>query len=235
MKIGIVGAMSEEVNYFLKNMKDIECRKIAGNDFYSGVIGETKIVVVRSGIGKVLASMTTTLLIEAFEVDYVINSGSAGSVGRLPIGDTVIADRSVYFDVDVTAFDYEFGQIPKMPLYYLAGISLLDAAKKAILETEENYHVGLIGTGDVFVHDCKKISEIKKKFPEMLCNDMEGAAVAQVAYQYQIQSLVVRLISDTAEEGASDLFADKIQDIGEKSAEFVIKVIQQLWKQLGVT
>lgn len=126
-------------------------------------------IVVRSGIGKVLASITTSLLIQQYGVNMVINTGSAGGIGEgLQVGDIVISDKVAYFDADATGFGYNPGQLPGMPLYYEASTYLRSEMVKAAKATNLNAKEGLIVTGDTFVDSPDKIKEILTNFPEAL-------------------------------------------------------------------
>lgn len=229
MKIGIIGAMAEELRLLRHDMTDCQEWTEAGATFISGKLGDKEVVVVQSGIGKVLAAVTTTLLISHYQVDLVINTGSAGGIGTgLSIGDVVIADKLAYYDADVTAFGYDMGQMAGMPLYYEAAEELVAKA----IEAAENRHlstkVGLIVTGDTFVNKQEKITEIKGFFPEVLANEMEGAAIAHVAHQFKTPFVVIRAMSDVGDEEASVNFDEFILEAGRKSAEMTIALVGAL-------
>lgn len=229
MKIGIIGAMDQEVKILKEALSDTRSWERAGAVFISGSLGRHEVIVVRSGIGKVLSAVTTTLLIHQYGVNMVINTGSAGGIGQgLALGDLVIADKLAYFDVDVTGFGYQPGQLPGMPLYYESSDYLKLEMKKAAEKTGMLIHHGLIVTGDSFVNDQKKVKEIISEFPEALACEMEGAAIAQAAAQFNIPFLVVRAISDTADHEASQTFDEFIEEAGEKSAQMVIHFVEHL-------
>ena len=122
MKIGIIGAMDQEVKILKEKMSAPISWERAGVLFVSGTLGKHDVIVVRSGIGKVAASVTTSLLIQQYGVNMVINTGSAGGIGEgLQVGDVVFSEKLAYFDVDVTGFGYDYGQLPAgMPLYFEA-------------------------------------------------------------------------------------------------------------------
>ena len=120
MKIGIIGAMEEEIRLIkanLSKLKEITHHQVT---FYQGYLENREVILVQSGIGKVNATITTVLLVQQFNVDLIINTGTAGGVHKgLKVGDIVIADSLTYHDVDVTGFGYEKGQMAGMPaLYY---------------------------------------------------------------------------------------------------------------------
>lgn len=229
MKIGIIGAMAEELRLLRQEMTDCQEWHEAGATFIAGNLGTKEVVVVQSGIGKVLAALTTTLLISHYNVDVVINTGSAGGIGTgLAIGDVVISDKLAYFDADVTAFGYEMGQMAGMPLYYEADTTLVAKA----IEAAENHQLatktGLIVTGDTFVNKQEKITEIKAHFPSVLANEMEGAAIAHVAHQFNKPFVVIRAMSDVGDEEASVNFDEFILEAGRKSAEMTIALVAAL-------
>lgn len=229
MKIGIIGAMAEEIRLLRAVMVEQKEWSEGGAVFISGKIGQQEIVVVESGIGKVLAAITTTLLISHYQVTTVINTGSAGGIGTgLEIGDVVISDKLAYFDADVTAFGYAMGQMAGMPLYYEADARLIAQAEKAALAKGLQTKTGLIVTGDTFVDKQGTIEMIKGYFPEVLANEMEGAAIAHVAHQFKVPFVVIRAMSDVGDEEASVNFDEFILEAGRKSAEMVIALIEAL-------
>ncbi|MTD41567.1 5'-methylthioadenosine/adenosylhomocysteine nucleosidase [Erwinia sp. CPCC 100877] len=229
MKIGIIGAMDQEVKILKEHLTDTRSWERAGALFVSGSLGRHEVIVVRSGIGKVLSAVTTTLLIHQYGVNMVINTGSAGGIGQgLAVGDLVIGEKLAYFDVDVTGFGYQPGQLPGMPLYYESSDYLKLEIKKAAEKTGIATHSGLIVTGDSFVNDQEKVNRILQDFPAALACEMEGAAIAQAAAQFNIPFLVVRAISDTADHEASQTFDEFIEEAGEKSAQMVIHFVEHL-------
>lgn len=230
MKIGIIGAMDQEVKILKEKMEAPMSWERAGVLFVSGTLGKHDVIVVRSGIGKVAASVTTSLLIQQYGVNMVINTGSAGGIGEgLQVGDVVFSEKLAYFDVDVTGFGYEYGQLPAgMPLYFEASKYMIEEMKKAAEKTGQQVRSGLIVTGDSFVNSPEKIAEIKSHFPEVLACEMEGAAIAQTARQFNIPFLVVRAISDTADHQATMSFDEFIDEAGKRSAEMVIEFLNTI-------
>lgn len=180
-------------------------------------------VLVRSGIGKVEAGLTTALLITQFDVNVVINSGSAGALASgLKIGDVVISTETAYHDADARAFGYVYGQVPQQPARFTAskewGDKLVAAAGQTGLTTKR----GLIVTGDQFLNGPAATAPILKHFPEALSGEMEGAAVGQVAHQFEIPYVVVRAMSDTADNNSGVDFDDFIIDAGKRSAQMLL-------------
>lgn len=230
MKIGIICAMDQEIKVLRENLDHPVSWERANALFISGGIGAHEVILVRSGIGKVAASTITSLLIQKYGVNMVINSGSAGGIGKgLAVGDVVISEKLAYFDVDVTGFGYQYGQLPAgMPLYFEASRYLISEMEKAAAATNHHVHKGLIVTGDTFVNDQAKVKEILQHFPDALANEMEGAAVAQTAMLFQIPFLVVRAISDTADHEAAQTFDDFIDEAGKRSAQMVLEFLHHL-------
>lgn len=229
MKIGIIGAMEEEIKILRNNIERPVSWERGGALFISGTIGKHEVIVVRSGVGKVLAAVTTTMLIQQYEVNMVINTGSAGGIGEgLTVGDLVISDKLAYYDADATGFGYSMGQIPGMPLYYEASTYLQMEMEKAARATDFNVKKGLIVTGDSFIDAQEKITAILDAFPEALACEMEGAAIAQTAMQFKIPFLVIRAISDTADHTATQSFDEFIDEAGKRSAEMVLSFVKNL-------
>lgn len=225
MKIGIIGAMEQEIKILREQIQHPVSWERADALFISGTLGNHEVIVVRSGIGKVAASVTTSLLIQNYGVNMVINTGSAGGIGEgLEVGDIVIADRLAYYDVDVTGFGYKPGQLPGgFPLYFEASKYLVENMSKAAANTDHQVKTGLIVTGDSFIDAKDKVAGILKNFPEALACEMEGAAIAQTAYQFNIPFLIVRAMSDTADHKATKSFDEFIEEAGKRSAEMVIE------------
>ena len=228
MKYGIICAMEEEIKSLVAQLEDKKQDTIGGIDFYSGTINGKKVVLTRSGIGKVQAGVTTGLLIANYKVDAVINSGSAGGIGEgLRVGDVVLSTGAAYHDADATAFGYKPGQLPQQPQIYTADEDLLEAISKAAKESNLVAKEGLIVTGDQFVSSSEKIAAIKEIYPEALSCEMEGAAIAQVAYQFSVPFLIIRAMSDVGDEDAGQSFDEFIIEAGKKSANMILNFLKK--------
>lgn len=228
MKIGIIAAMEQEVKALVEVMEEKSVTEKANQTFYDGTIYEQEVTVVRSGIGKVNAAIATVLLIDTFEVDTVINTGSAGGIGKgLSVGDLVLATELSYNDADAQVFGYAFGQIPQMPDRYTADQELIKMVKAAALATDWSVEEGLVVSGDSFIASKEQTNHIKEHFPEVLVTEMEGAAVAQTCYQFNVPFVVVRALSDTADEEASVSFDEFIDEAGKKSADMVLAFLEK--------
>lgn len=225
MKLGIICAMEEELRTLVENLDHASKITRHGYVFHTGTIGRHEVVLVQSGIGKVMSAMAVTLLVEVFSVDGIINTGSAGAVNHeLKIGDVVVADRLAYHDVDVTAFGYAFGQMAQQPLYFESSKYFVSELKKAI----ENPVVGLITSSDSFISSDGRIAEIKKHFPEVLAVEMEGASIAQAATALKKPFVIIRAMSDTASHDANVKFDEFIIEAGRKSAQTLMNFLNNM-------
>lgn len=226
MKYGIICAMEEEIKALRAQLTNANEENIANMIFYSGQINDHEVVLVRAGIGKVQAGVTTAFLIENFKVDAVINSGSAGGIGAgLAVGDLVLSTGAAYHDASATVFGYKPGQLPQQPQIFEADQKLLQAVSEAASQAGLQVKPGLIVTGDQFVSSQAQIAAIKKIYPQALCCEMEGAAVAQVAYQFNKPFLIVRAMSDVGDEDAGQSFDEFIIDAGKKSAQMILNLL----------
>lgn len=203
--LGIIGAMMEEVAQLQEIMEQAEVVPVAGMDFYKGKISGKDVVVVRSGVSKVNAAVCTQILIDRFDVDAIVNTGIAGSLkSEINIGDIVLSTDAVQHDVDATTFGYRLGQIPQMDTFsFPADENLVRIAKECCERVNQDIsvHTGRVVTGDQFISDQGKKRWIAETF-EGYCTEMEGAAIAQTAYLNQIPFLIVRSISDKADDSA---------------------------------
>lgn len=204
--LGIIGAMDEEVAKIKEQMADIKIMTKADMDFYEGKIKGYPVVVVRSGIGKVNAAMCTQILADTYQVDSIINTGIAGSLNaKIDIGDIVLATDTLEHDMDAVAFGYPLGQVPRMDvLSYEADEKLRKLAKQACEEVNPDVKVfeGRVVSGDQFISDRNTKDRLIENF-DGLCTEMEGAAIGHAAYLNKIPYLVIRAISDKADDSAS--------------------------------
>lgn len=204
--IGIIGAMEEEVEQIVEVMQVERVEEKAGMKFCCGKLSGRDAVIVRSGIGKVNAAVCTQILCDDFGVSAVINTGIAGSLdAAIDIGDIVLSSDVLHHDMDATGFGYPLGQIPRMDtLSFKADEKLVRTAKECCGEVLGNVgvHVGRIVSGDQFISDKAVKERIVANFGGM-CTEMEGAAIAQTAYVNNVPFLVVRAISDKADDSAT--------------------------------
>lgn len=205
-RIGIIGAMDEEVAGLKEYMTDVRITPRAGMDFYEGNLDGKQVIVVRSGIGKVNAGICTQILADLFHVEAVINTGIAGGLNRdVHVGDIVLSTDLVHHDMDATGFGYPLGQIPRMDVFsFSADETLRSVAKEVCERVNPKIHVfeGRIVSGDQFVSSSAVKEKILQNFGGY-ATEMEGAAIAQAAFLNQIPFLVIRAISDQADDSAT--------------------------------
>ena len=229
MRFGIICAMPEEIKALKAQLTNESTKKIGGKDYYFGQISGQDVVLVESGIGKVEAGITTEHLITDCGADVVINSGSAGGIGDgLHVGDVVISTATAYHDVDATAFDYQYGQLPGKEPSFAASKKWGDALAKAGEQTGLTVKQGLIVSGDQFIASQDAIKQILAHFPDALSSEMEGAAVGQVATDHQVPYVVVRAMSDTGDEEAGVSFDEFIIEAGKRSAAMLLQLFKDL-------
>lgn len=203
---GIIGAMEEEVAALKEAMEVQEAAELASMTFYRGVLCGKDVVVVRSGIGKVNAGICAQILVDRFHVDTLINTGIAGSLdARIDIGDMVISTDALHHDMDAVQFGYPAGQVPRMEVMsFPADEELVKKAVQANEKANPDIHTytGRVASGDQFIAS----KEVKEKIVENfqpLCVEMEGAAIAQAAYLNKVSYVIIRAISDKADNSAT--------------------------------
>lgn len=204
MKLGIIGAMEQEVETLLAQMEDKVAAKKAGSTFYEGKLAGLDAVVVQCGIGKVNAALCVQILCDCYGVTHVVNTGIAGSLcAELDIGDLVISADAMHHDFDCTAFGYPMGKVPGMASVAFPADKTLSALAYAAAELVNPGHTkhGRVASGDQFVAD-KALKDRIIEVTGALCTEMEGAAIAQTAYRNGIPFVIIRAISDKADNSA---------------------------------
>lgn len=231
VKTGIIGAMEEEVAILMDAMTEKRSCKAAGMEFVSGRIGGREAVVVQCGMGKVNAGICAQILISQFNVKAIINTGVAGSLNAaINIGDIVISTDAVQHDYDVSAIGFAKGEIPYTGLYaFKADERLRSLARQAVAAVSDQIGIfeGRICSGDQFIASKEQKQRIIDTFGGM-CAEMEGAAIAQVAYLNNIPYVILRAISDKAddsEEVSFELFAAKAAVNSARAVEEMLKSI----------
>ena len=237
MKIGIIGAMDAEVRTLAK--KEMDAEQIvskAGMTFHVGRIGDTDTVVVRSGVGKVNAALCAQILIDCFGVTHLINTGIAGSLDHdLNIGDIVVSTDAVQHDMDLIALGYEAGEIPVIGTdeslrVFPADPGLRAAAMDACREAVPGCGVvpGRVVSGDQFIGSVEQKHRIRGAFPDALCAEMEGAAIAHAAHINGIPFVILRAISDKADEEADVDFDAFQREAAENCARLAAHMVRSL-------
>jgi adenosylhomocysteine nucleosidase len=235
--IGIIGAMEDEVSLLRRALENPETQKAGDFEFYSGGLLGKPVVLLRCGIGKVNAAVGCALLIHIFRPALVINTGSAGGVDPdLKFGDAIISDGLVYHDVDVTAFSYAPGQVPGQPRIFPVPEDLIIRAEQAVDQLKEEqllpgdfcHRRGLIGSGDVFMHDPERIAAVRRIFPALKAVEMEGAAIAHCCRLFSVPALIIRSLSDIAGVESPVKFNEFLSIASNHSAEIVRRIIRDL-------
>ncbi|MBQ8296949.1 MAG: 5'-methylthioadenosine/adenosylhomocysteine nucleosidase [Ruminococcus sp.] len=230
--IGIIGAMSGEVQGLKELLQDVTVTEKSGMQFYSGKLHGNEVIVVQSGVGKVNAGICAALLIHIFGADVLINTGIAGSLNNLiDIGDVVLSTDAVQHDVDATGFGkYPYGQIPGLDTFsFKADRKLLSIAEEACLEVNHSVKVfrGRVVSGDQFISDKAKKQWLATNFGAY-CTEMEGAAIAQAAYLSKIPFIIVRVISDKADDSSKVDYPE----FERKAIEYSVRLTNEIIKNI---
>ena len=230
MKAGIIGAMEPEVAILKAKLNNAQTSTYAGYTFYQGQLDGNDVVIVQSGIGKVAAALATALLIDKFQPDYVVNTGSAGGFdAKLKVGDIVVSSEVRYHDVDVTAFGYEIGQLPANLAAYVPHKSLIEAAQEGINSLENiQTMIGLITTGDTFMTKDDDIAKARANFPTMAAVEMEGAAIAHTCHQFEVPFVIIRSLSDIAGKESPTSFDEYLETASVNSSQLVVNMLNAL-------
>lgn len=232
MKIGIIGAMEQEVTELRQQLTDRTTWQRAGCEIYTGQLEQMEVVLLKSGIGKVAASIGTTLLIEHFQPDYIINTGSAGALSHhLQVGDIVISQQVRYHDVDLTAFGYQLGQMAASPVAFHADPFLIELTQAAVAQQQRTAECGLIVSGDSFINGKQALATITQHFPQAIAVEMEAAAIAHVCHQFATPFVVIRAISDNADQNSALSFDQFLVSAAKSSCQMVNILLRQLAAQ----
>ena len=225
--LGIIVAEQEEYNAIVKIINEYESKNVYGLEFIVGNIDNVKIVLVRAGVGKVNAARTTQILIDKFDVDYVLNVGSAGSVNdELNIGDVIVAREVIQHDFDVTAFGRDKGFIPDVGKYFQSNEILFDKLINFNI-SNINLKSGVIASGDQFITNIDLKNSIASEF-NADCVEMEGGAVAQVCQMAGKPFCIIRSISDKPNGSNHIDFNDFLKLASENCAKSVYELIKTI-------
>ncbi len=228
--LGIIGAMDVEVEKVKQAMNDVTVETIAAMDFYKGILEGKKAVVVRSGIGKVNAAICTQILADHYHVSAVINTGIAGSLkNEINIGDVVLSTDVVHHDMDAMGFGYPVGQIPQMKEFSFSadeGLRKLAFTCCKDVNPEVGIHIGRVVSGDQFISDRVKKSWIAETFGGF-CTEMEGAAIGQAAFLNNIPFLIIRSISDKADDSANIDYSEFEAKAVKHSVNLILEMVKQ--------
>ncbi|MCM1538437.1 MAG: 5'-methylthioadenosine/adenosylhomocysteine nucleosidase [bacterium] len=231
MKIGIIGAMDLEIATLKEKMTNVSTKSVASMEFFDGTLNNVPVVVVKCGIGKVNAGICVQILHDLFSVTHVINTGVAGSLrAEINIGDIVVSTDAVQHDMDVTALGYQVGQIPQIPvLSFTADTALADTAMNVCREVNTDIQVfeGRVVSGDQFISSKEKKEFLIQTF-DGSCTEMEGAAIAQAAYLNNLPFVIIRAISDKADDSAEMDYPTFEHGAALHSAKLVEAMLQKL-------
>ncbi|KHS68476.1 5'-methylthioadenosine nucleosidase [Pectobacterium brasiliense] len=229
MKVGIIGAMEQEVTLLRDRIENRQTFQRAGCEIYTGQINGVDVALLKSGIGKVSAALGTTLLLEHSKPDVVINTGSAGGLApTLNVGDIVVSDEVRYHDADVTAFGYEPGQMAGCPAAFLADEKLIALAQAVIADLQLNAVRGLVVSGDAFINGAEPLARIRTTFPKAIAVEMEATAIAHVCHQFAVPFVVVRAISDVADKASHLSFDEFLSVAAQQSTRMVEAILAKL-------
>ena len=230
-KIGIIGAMELEVEQLKSKMTVSNIVMKAGMEFYEGTLNGASVVVVRSGIGKVNAALCVQILVDLFEVTHIINTGVAGSLNAaLDIGDILISKDAIHHDMDTTIFGYQLGEVPQMGTReFKADERLMSLAKNSCEKVNEGIHaiVGRVVSGDQFISS----KEVKERLIANFqgdCAEMEGASIAHGAYLNKVPFVIIRAISDKADDSAEMDYPSFERAAAAHSAKLVEDMVQYI-------
>lgn len=232
-KIGLIGAMEEEIDILKHFISNEEVTNRADMIFYKGQLNGLDTVVVRSGIGKVNAAIAAQILISEFNVDCIINTGVAGGIkSGINVGDIVISSDAIEHDFDTTAFGDELGVIPRMKTsVFKADKYLIDIALKAANDNiDGKAYVGRIVSGDRFVSSKEEARRLGQQFSAYAV-EMEGAAIAHTSYLNDIPFVIIRSISDNADGNATsdfNLFVKKASIVSSNIVKEMINMIKEI-------
>jgi len=228
-KLGIIGAMTVEVETLRAKLQSLKTAEIAGMTFLEGSLLGLPVVVVQCGVGKVNAAMCVQILCDRFGVTHLVNTGIAGSLcADLDIGDLVISRDAMYHDFSCTVFGYSEGQVPGMPQTFPADETLMSLAWDAADSVNPGHcRFGRIASGDQFVSG----GEVKQRIIRLtgaLCTEMEGAAIAQTAYRNGVPFVILRAISDKADDSAQMDYPTFEKIAAHRCAEVAARLAQKL-------
>lgn len=227
MKIGILGAMEEEITPLLEILKDYKEIKYANNSYYLANFGQHELILAYSKIGKVNSTLSAAVMIEKFGAQVLLFTGVAGALKSLKIGDLLVATKLCQYDLDITAFGHPLGFVPGNEIFIKTDEKLNELAKQVANELGKKLAFGAIATGDEFICDENKKSKIVQVFDAEAC-EMEGASVALVCDALKIPCFVLRAMSDEAGEKAEFDFDEFVVKSAKISAEFVLKMCEKL-------
>ena len=229
-KLGIIGAMAVEVELLKEKMENLTVTSHAGMEFYDGKLEGIDAVVVQCGVGKVNAAMCAQVLCSVFGVTHLVNTGIAGSLcAELDIGDLVVSKDAMYHDFDCVHFGYEMGKVPGMDVTAFPADEAMIGYACAAAEAVNPGHskVGRVASGDLFVAEKSAKNRIIER-TNAICTEMEGAAIAHTAYRNKVPFVILRAISDKADDSAEMDYPTFEAIAARRCAEVTMNMAKQL-------
>jgi adenosylhomocysteine nucleosidase len=225
MIIGIISAMSVEIDALIEKMTDVKIDEISGIKYYNGNINKSRVTAAVCGIGKVNAALCTQALIMKYKPEYIINMGVAGSVSaKLNIADIVIADYVVQHDIDTTPFGDPYGLIPKINIVQVPCSEKLNKLILAGADDSDNIKTGVIATGDRFINGQKDIDFIVENF-KAVAVDMESGSIGHVCYINNIDYAAVRSISDNSDDDSHTTYDKNVKKSAQTAIDLILKIL----------
>lgn len=226
--IGIIGAMDKELHKYFQHITIEQTDMIGDKTFYLGRIHNHKVVLVKSGIGKVNAAITATILLTRYLPRLIINTGIAGGLSPLNIGEILLAKGIAYFDVSLTEIDdIPYGKMADDPLVVDVSEHYLSQAEATFKRLGYEYKIGNLVSGDKFVTTKKDIRKILRNVNEVLGVEMEGMAIALACHKFQVPFISIRGVSDIIDSENQTLdYNEASADVSEKTTSFVLSFLE---------
>ena len=230
MKLGIIGAMDVEVALLKENMTNVTAERHAWSDYFEGQLSGVDVVVVQCGVGKVNAALCAQILCDIYGVTHLVNTGIAGSLqAALDIGDLVVSRDAIYHDFDITYWGRAIGEVPGMGVTAFPADDTMMECAYAAAESINPGHtkIGRIASGDQFVCSKDKKEKIISD-TQAICTEMEGAAIAHTAYRNSVPFVILRAISDKADDSAERDYPTFEAIAAKRCAEVTMALAQKL-------
>lgn len=230
MKLGILGATSEEITPLLEYYKDYQTIDFGGNRYYQVRLGNAILTIAYSRIGKVHSALSASSMHLHFGCEKIVFNGVAGGLNeKLKVGDLLLGTELCQHDADITAFGHPHGFFSEGQIFYKTDKELNEVIKSAAADEGIILNEGIIATGDQFINSKEKKDWIKKEFKADVA-EMEGASVAVVCHNLNVPLAVLRSISDSADESAFSSYDEFLDFSSKQSAQLIIKAVEKLTK-----
>ncbi len=227
--IGIIGAMDVEVNNLKELIKNKQTKTISGNEFVWGTIYNKEVVVAKCGIGKVFAAICAQTMILNFNPEYIINTGVAGTLTKeLSVGDIAISQSVVQHDMDTSTLGDPVGLVSGINVInFKANEYLIKTATAVLKENNFKFKTGVIASGDQFIASPEKKENIIKNFNAIAC-EMEGASIGHTAFVNDVGFIVIRAISDSADDSSNMDYPTFLKKAAENSFKITSELISRI-------